>query len=105
MIGYGVLTILYNLHNYLLLDANVIDKPWKIYSKMVDKSEGKKQNHRLSNVIVMYPFFFYIWYNTELPKWLTNFFIIDIILGIIYNLNNYVIIRNSDNSLDDSLFN
>ena len=77
MIGYGVITIIYNLHNYLLLDANVIDKPWKIFNKLTDRVEGKKQNHRLYNVMVMYPFFFYIWYNTELPKWLTNFFITD----------------------------
>ena len=103
MIVYGVTNIIYNLHNYLLLNAKVIDKPWKIIDWMVDKVEGKTQNHRLYNVIVMYPFFLYIWYNIELPKWLTNFFIIDIILGFIYNLDNYIVIRNSNNSLDNNL--
>ena len=83
----GVMTILFNLHNYLLIDQKKLKKsmlPW------VDPEEGKYQWHRLYNLLIMYPILFYANYITRKPKWLTVILYLMIIGGFAFNLYWYV---------------
>ena len=74
----GLMTILFNLHNYLLIDKQKLKKP---IIPWVDPKEGKYQWHRIYNIIIMYPLLFYANYITKKPKWLTVIIYLMIIIG------------------------
>lgn len=80
----GIMTIIFNLHNWLLIDKKKLKKkiiPW------ADPKEGKYQWHRLFNLIIMYPLLFYANYITiNKPKLLTILIYIMIICGFLFNL-------------------
>lgn len=83
MVFTGVTAILFNMHNYLYINAKILKKP---LISIIDKKEGKTQVHRVYNLFVMYPIFMYIYRNYELPELLRTAFLFDIIIGFLYNL-------------------
>ena len=84
----GILTILYNGHNFLLFNST-IKKPLPIVEKFVDLKNGKYQSHRLYNLIVMYPIFTYVLIKIPMPLELRILFLINITFGFLYNLLDY----------------
>ena len=86
MLLVGITNILYNGHNYLLLDIEFIKKPFPIFKPLVNMSQGKTQLHRMYNLFIMYPILIYVYKTTNIPKTLKTLFLINIIVGIIYNL-------------------
>jgi len=85
----GFLNILYNGNNYLYLDLGLIDKPFLQLLNIFISKYGKTQIHRIYNLLIMYPLFFYIWkYEKNIPKKIKTFFIFQIILGFMFNLYN-----------------
>lgn len=83
----GIMTIVFNLHNWLLIDKQKINKilPW------TDPKQGKYQFHRLFNLLIMYPLLFYSNMITkEKPCWLTVVLYLMIIIGFIFNLYWFV---------------
>lgn len=89
----GISNILYNTHNYLLLDRKILQKPLPILKPFIDLNHGKRQFHRLYNLIIMYPLFFYIIMNYHLPIYLRIMFIINIIVGFTFNLYYFLVIK------------
>lgn len=93
LISTGIMTIIYNLHNYLYLDIKKISKPWPILRYFVTNN-GKSQYHRLYNVFIMYPIFLYALSSTKnIPDILRVLFFCEIIIGTIFNLFNYIKLR------------
>jgi hypothetical protein len=90
----GILNIIYNGHNYLYLDMGVLNNPLPGISLFVHKKHGKYNFHRLFNLCIMYPIFLYIYKVTVMPKWLSRFFLLQIIIGFIFNLTNFIKIAN-----------
>lgn len=88
----GVMTIFYNLNN--LLTVNLGYKNLFIPKIFVTKN-GKTQTHRLYNVLIMYPFEIYVLYKFEklIPNFLKTYFQITIVLGLLFNLRNYLFLR------------
>jgi len=87
MIITGIMSIIYNGHNYLHYNY----KYNKIFSMFVsNKYQGKTQIHRLYNILVMYPIFAYIYMTKSLPKYLEYILLMDIVLGILYNMINFI---------------
>jgi hypothetical protein len=84
----GVLNILYNGHNYLLFNYT-LKQPLDIFKPFVS-NHGKHQFHRLYNLLIMYPIFIYIALKYNLPNYIQKLFILNIIVGIIYNLYYYI---------------
>jgi hypothetical protein len=90
MMATGILNILYNGHNYLFFN-NTLKDPIFIFKPFIS-STGKNQIHRIYNLFIMYPLFFYILLNFNLPKNIYFLFLINIIIGFIFNLYNYLTI-------------
>jgi len=93
----GYMNILYNANNYLYLDLGVVDKSYLNFLDNYFVSEnGKTQYHRIYNLVIMYPVFFYVWkYEKNIPKTIKDAFIIEITLGFLYNLYNFILIKNT----------
>ena len=85
MLVTGIMTILYNGHNFLLFN-NIIKQPIKIFKKIVHLKYGKYQIHRIYNLSIMYPIFTYVLINTPLSKVVYILFLINIIFGFLINL-------------------
>lgn len=80
----GLMNIIYNGHNWLLLENKSIKKSLLPFVT----EEGKTQTHRLYNLIIMYPLIYYANSITESPlKRIINFMIA---LGVIINLINFI---------------
>ena len=91
----GLGTIVFNLHNYLLIDKKKINKS---YIPWVDHKRGKYQIHRLYNLGIMYPILFYANYITiKKPKWLTIVLYIMIFVGFFFNLYWFITISKMRN--------
>lgn len=86
MILTGILNIIYNGNNYLYFNYGV--KP--ILSPFVNKKHGKTQIHRIYNLLVMYPIFYYIYQNYEMPSFIKTIFYWDIIIGALFNGFNLI---------------
>lgn len=88
----GVMTILYNLNNLLTLNFGFKNM---FIPKIFVTKNGKTQQHRLYNVLLMYPFEIYVLYKfrKQIPNFLKTYFQITIFLGLLFNLRNYLIIR------------
>jgi hypothetical protein len=84
----GLLNIIFNGYVYLL-ESKYIKKKHP-YLKHIITENGKTQIHRLYNLIVMYPIFLCILLNFKLPSYLQLVFLINIIIGFIFNLYNFV---------------
>jgi hypothetical protein len=82
----GIANILYNGHNYLYIDRGVISKS----IPLVDEFHGKTQLHRLYNLCVMYPVFYFVYTNTNIPPLIKKLFLLNIVLGFSFNLFNFV---------------
>ena len=78
----GVLTILFNGHNYLYINRGVIKKSFPF----VHDVEGKFQIQRLYNILIMYPLFFYASKVSDIPESHKKLFRLNIIVGFLYNL-------------------
>jgi hypothetical protein len=89
----GIVNILYNGHNYLLFNRKLLKNPVKLFKPFIDLEHGKKYLHRVYNLAVMYPIFFYIILNYQLPIYLRIMFIINIIIGFIFNLYYFLVIN------------
>jgi len=81
MIYTGVTNILYNGHNYLHFN-NYIDNHIKLFTT----SNGKRQIHRMYNLLIMYPIYVYIILYTNLPYYLKVLLTCSAIAGILFNL-------------------
>ena len=81
----GILNILYNLHNYLLIDRKILKEPVFFFRPFVDLRDGKTQPHRLYNLIVMYPIFLYVFLTTDLPTVVKIIFAMNILVGVVFN--------------------
>ena len=88
----GLLNIIFNGYVYLL-ESKYIKKK-HAYLKHIITENGKTQIHRLYNLIVMYPIFLYILLNFKLPPYLQLVFFINITIGFIFNLHNFMVIKN-----------
>jgi len=97
MLVTGISTIIYNLHNFLYFHTDVLNKPNPIFKGFVDPLNGKFQNHRLYNILIMYPLFLLAYNSTKLPTTLKYLFLLDIIIGTIYNSYHYCSISNTGN--------
>ena len=86
-VGFG--TIIYNLHNYLYIDARIL-KHSLLPSSLVNPRWGKTQLHRLYNICIMYPILFYIYKNISVPVYLHLILYTQLGVGFIYNLINYL---------------
>ena len=91
MLFTGLLNIIYNGHNFLLFTSN-IKQPLPILKPFVHLHNGKTQTHRLYNLFIMYPIFTYVLLNVDMPNVVRAVFLVDIIIGIAYNLYYYLII-------------
>ena len=85
----GLLNIIFNGYVYLL-ESKYIKKK-HAYLKHIITENGKTQIHRLYNLIVMYPIFLYILLNFKLPPYLQLVFFINITIGFIFNLHNFMV--------------
>ncbi len=88
----GVLNIIFNGYVYLLESKYIKRK--HPYLKHIITENGKTQIHRLYNLFIMYPIFLYILLNFKLPPYLQLVFFINIIIGFIFNLHNFILIKN-----------
>lgn len=87
MVFTGICTILYNLHNYLYIDKKLIKTNY--FNGFTHPVHGKYQWHRLYNLFVMYPIFLYVYYNYSKAA-LSNLFLLNIIVGWLFNAWNFV---------------
>ena len=88
----GLLNIIFNGYVYLL-ESKYIKKKHAYLNHIITEN-GKTQIHRLYNLIVMYPIFLYILLNFKLPPYLQLVFFINITIGFIFNLHNFMVIKN-----------
>ena len=88
----GILNIIYNVHNFLLFES-ILKKPLPILNKFIHLKNGKHQLHRLYNLIIMYPVFLYVLLNIVMPIELRILLLINIVIGFLYNLYYYIIIK------------
>ena len=87
----GLMTNLYNLHNFLLINVRLIDEPINVLRPFVDVNNGKTQLHRLYNILLMYPL---LYYSTKfMPSNLSSLMRVMIVCGLIYNSLNYLKIK------------
>lgn len=85
MVGIGISTILYNLHNYLVVDERWISNR---LGPFTHDTNGKTQIHRLYNLSIMYPLFMYVYINYPTP--LSKLFLLNIVIGFMFNLRNFI---------------
>jgi len=97
MILTGLLNILFNGHNFLLTN-HYIKTPFNILKLFISKN-GKYQGHRIYNLFIMYPIFIYILLFFKLPPYVYNMFLINIVIGVLFNLYYYILINNKNNLL------
>jgi hypothetical protein len=97
MLVTGMLTIIYNLHNFLYFHTDVLKTPNPIFKGFVDPLNGKIQTHRLYNILIMYPLFLLAYKSTRLPPLLKWILLLDIIIGAIYNSYHYFSIQHMGN--------
>jgi hypothetical protein len=84
----GIMTNLYNLHNFLLIDLKILKEPIHIMKPFVNIKKGKTQIHRLFNLFIMYPL---LYYSTRfLPNNLSTLVKLMVFVGSIYNLYFYL---------------
>ena len=86
-----VLNITFNGYVFLLKSKYIKQK--HRYLKHFITENGKTQIHRLYNLFIMYPIFLYIILNFKLPTHLQLIFFINIVTGFIFNLYNFIVIR------------
>lgn len=86
----GFVSIIYNGHNYLLLETNILKSP--LLPTSILTKNGKTQFHRLYNVVIMYPLMALALYQERntLPPFLKIFLFLDILIGSVWNANNYI---------------
>jgi len=87
----GIMNIIYNSHNYLLF-GSTIQSPFPIIKRFVDLKNGKTQLHRLYNLFIMYPIFIIILLKYHMPFSIKFLFLINIFIGVSYNLFYYLTI-------------
>lgn len=87
----GILNIAFNGYVYLL-KSKYIKKKHR-YLKYLITEDGKTQIHRLYNLTIMYPIFLYILLHSKLPVFIQFAFFTNIVIGFIYNLNNFVLLQ------------
>ena len=88
----GILNIIFNGHNYLLLEKKIIKKPFYVLQPFISKN-GKHQLHRIYNLLIMYPIFLYIALWIKLPVYLRFLLLCNIIVGSLYNLYYFLNIQ------------
>jgi len=98
----GILNIAFNGYVFLL-ESRFIKRKHR-YLKYFITEDGKTQLHRLYNLIIMYPIFLYILLNFKIPNFVQFAFSMNIIIGFVYNLYNFIVLRQKY-SLLNSLFN
>jgi hypothetical protein len=84
MLATGILNIMFNGYLFLL-HSNYIKKPHPFLKNFISK-DGKHQIHRLYNLTIMYPIFLYVLLRFILSWRLYIIFLLNIIIGFIYNL-------------------
>lgn len=89
----GILTILYNGHNFLLFNS-IFKQPLPIFNKFVHAKNGKYQSHRVYNLMIMYPIFLYVLFHISMPFELRVLFFLNIVIGFSYNLYYFIHILN-----------
>lgn len=87
----GACTIIYNLHNYLYLNQKRLQTNY--FGWFTHAIDGKQQVHRLYNILVMYPIFLYVY--KKYPTPLSPLFMLNILIGWIYNTLNYLKLNKS----------
>ena len=85
----GIMTIIYNGHNFLLFNST-LKQPLPLLKSFFHPKNGKYQSHRLYNLIIMYPIFIYVLLKIVMPIELRISFLINIIFGFVYNLIYYI---------------
>ena len=87
----GILNIAFN--GYVFLLENRIIKRKHRYLKYVITKNGKTQIHRVYNLTIMYPIFLYILLHFKIPTFIQFAFSVNIIIGFIFNLYNFILLR------------
>ena len=98
----GILNIAFNGYVFLL-ESRFIKRKHR-YLKYFITEDGKTQLHRLYNLIIMYPIFLYILLHFKIPNFVQFAFSMNIIIGFVYNLYYFIVLRQKY-SLLNSLFN
>jgi len=81
------MTILYNLHNYLLINLKILKEPIPIMKPFINIKKGKTQMLRLCNLLIMYPL---LYYSTRFLPYNLNILVkLMVFGGFIYNLYNF----------------
>ena len=86
MIYTGISNILFNGHNYLCIDLKKICIEYGGYHPVM----GKYQIHRLYNLLIMYPIFYFASQQPELPQSVRLLLLLNIIIGFLYNLYYFI---------------
>lgn len=88
--GTALLTILYNLQNYLIIERQDVLHENALFPS--HPQHGKLQAHRAFNLLVMYPLELYMAVadTPQLPTPMRLLWIVMIVCGFTYNLHNYV---------------
>ena len=87
----GILNIAFN--GYVFLLENRIIKRKHRYLKYFINKNGKTQIHRVYNLTIMYPIFLYILLHFKIPTFIQFAFSLNIIIGFIFNLYNFILLR------------
>lgn len=82
----GMMALLFNLHNLLFFDLQLIKKP--MFPHLIDKERGKLQIHRLYNLLIMYPLLYYA--SNQVHKNTGYIMKIMILIGFSYNFYYYL---------------
>ena len=88
----GILTIIFNAHNFFIYDFKYLKQPWAIFEPFIKKKTGKTQYVRLLNLLIMYPILIYINLNFELPDTVKLLLNLNNLLGFLYNLMNFIFV-------------
>ena len=87
----GILNIAFNGYVFLL-ENRIIKRKYR-YLKYVITKNGKTQIHRVYNLTIMYPIFLYILLHFKIPTFIQFAFSVNIIIGFIFNLYNFILLR------------
>ena len=88
----GIMNILYNGYNFLLFNST-LKQPLPILNNFIHVKNGKKQFHRLYNLVIMYPIFIYVLLKIGMPIELRILLLINIVIGFVYNLFYFITYR------------
>jgi hypothetical protein len=87
LFGVGLFSFIWNTHNYFYIDTEFVNQS---YMPAVHRQHGKYQIHRVYNLLIMYPVYIYVLNNYSLSPFTYTCLMVNIIVGIVFNLYHYL---------------